>query len=276
MIDIIYKLSRKALKPGLYKRFSRSFFGRTTAYHKPETYLHIYDHYRDEGLVFENRVVLEIGPGNQFFTALCYLAEGARQVILVDPSITPESFSQNIQAFNKTTGKNLSASLESRVSCYPDLQFVPDSWNAGIDLICSHQVLEHFSELESFFVHNQRLLASSGISYNRVDLSDHTYHIFDRFRFTHSINRERALFHLRYSKKIFDLLNDQKCFMNRILLPTYLDLAKKYGLGVKKLRTYRYKQIPVHPELLSGSLDPELYYVSGFSLTLTPVRTEPS
>lgn len=264
--DILYKLLRKTLHPHLYHRISRSVLGRGKRYHQAPTYLNIYEHYRNNGLRFNGKVVLELGSGDQYYTALSFLSSGAKQVLLVDPVLSPKSFTKDLETLGRITGCSLPPDAGARITCCRSIQDVPSEYNDHVDIICSHNVLEHFSDLESFFAHNQRLLANSGISYNRVDLSDHTYHVFVKFKLTRAINQRRGLHHLRYSNKTFQLLNDPKCYMNRRLLPTYLELAKRHHLDVRELQTIPFRQVPIHSDLYSGPLDAEKLFITAFSI----------
>lgn len=268
--DILYKLLRKSLTPLLYRRVARSVLGRGRAYHRPHTYLDIFSHYRERGLDFRGKTVLECGPGGQFFTAFSFISEGAMKVLLVDPVIDPEALPAQVATYEATVGFKLPADAASRIECYRDLSEVPGRLDGTVDTLCSNHVLEHVSDLDSFFRNNHRLLSPAGRAYHRVDVSDHTYHVFDKFRITRNINQKRSLFHLRYSKAMFRFLNDGKCYMNRAILPVHRRMAVKNGLAVEDLRISPYRKIPIHPELLAelGDCKPEDLFLTEFSIIL--------
>jgi hypothetical protein len=218
---------------------------------------------------------VEIGPGKQFFTALFALEAGARSVIHVEPSLDSQQAEHRIREHHCRLQKEYPGRFDAvdpaRVSWYPSLEEVPGKYNGRIGLICSHFVLEHFRSLDSFFAGSSRLLASRGICYSFVDLSDHALHIFDSRPLTRWIFRRRPLAHLRFSDAWFRRLCDQRIFVNRDLLPVYLEKAKAHGLKVTDMTTLDAPQAKIHPDLLArcGDHDPALLRVTHFSLTLT-------
>jgi SAM-dependent methyltransferase len=236
MIDYFYKLLRKSLSKSLYSFISSSEIGRGGNWRKPETFFHIFDKYQNslKGNI-EDKVVLEIGSGDQFFTAFCFLEAGAKTVILTEPKL--DKSEQNLKScFNAFKNTNRYFRLQYEQVCenilsFSDLSSIPAIFSDKIDFICSHQVLEHFESLETYFEALVNFLRKDGIAYNSVDLSDHTYHVLEKYRLTHNISQQRKLYHLRYSIKTFAKINDNKCYMNRILLPEYLAIAHKYKLN---------------------------------------------
>jgi SAM-dependent methyltransferase len=145
-------------------------------------------------------------------------------------------------------------------------------FDGTLDLICSFTVLEHVGDLEGSFADMARLLRPGGTAYHMVDVSDHTYQVFARWRALESINHNRALYHLRYSPGAFRILNDPKCYMNRELLPAYLAYARRHGLTVESLETAPYAEpFRIHPEVLAragADADPAQLNVTSFSLRL--------
>ncbi len=272
VFDILFKLARKLLTAGLYSRITR-VFGRRTLYSRIETYASIYHHYLEKGLIFSEKKVVEIGCGRQFFTALYFITAGAKQVILVEPKLEldPILLKQQIQIFNNHTNSKIDiAEAQSKIRVFPNLLDVPEDYSSGIDIICSYTVLEHILHLDKVFAKSWLLLVEGGIAYHFVDLTDHTYHIFGKFKAGQSLMQLRALFHLRYSSKFFNLINDPKCFMNRILLPAYLTLVKENGLQITELQYHPHKKKPsIHPSLTSIKLEPrEQEYLSAENFSL--------
>jgi hypothetical protein len=90
MDDILWKLFRKSLSPGLYEKLRLSVFGRTKKYLSLQTYEDIFKHYTSVKLSFKNKVVIEVGPGLHFFTSFFFLSHGAKKVILVEPAMPPD------------------------------------------------------------------------------------------------------------------------------------------------------------------------------------------
>jgi SAM-dependent methyltransferase len=270
--DILYKLARKILGAGLYRALSRGPFGRARAYDSLQSFDNIFDHYRMRGLDFKTRSVLEVGAGNQFFTPLRFLSAGAKQVLVAEPVLSWDRFERDLELFNLHAGKPLDSGwARSRILAWKTTGDIPPGWNGRLDVICSHNVLEHFTDLSGYFMDIARLLSPQGMAYNKVDLSDHTYHIFSKYPFTRWILDRRMIHHFRYSRAAFDRLNDPKCYMNRILLPSYLDLARRNRLRIRDLVTESLDPVPIHPDLLQGQSGAKVgeIFVAGFGLTLS-------
>ncbi len=270
LFDIIWKLIRKSLSPSAYNWLSYRLFRRRDRYEKPETYTSIFDHYLKEGLEFKGKVVLEAGCGLQIYTALSMLRAGADRVLLAEPKILEKQNAlEQITRFQGAGGRE---DVLKSIIAYRSLKDVEDAHSSGIDLICSYTVLEHVEDLDNFFRHSQRLLKPGGISYHTVDLSDHTYQFFARFPVLRRLNEKRALYHLRYSNRAFARLNDPKCFMNRVLLPKYLELTAAHGFVIEKVEPTTYSgPCKIHPDLLnslSRQIDSKFLHTHVFSLTL--------
>lgn len=275
MQDALYKISRKLLPTSWYRSVSNSFFGRSRDWYRIETYAATFEFYKRQGMAFGGKQVAEVGSGDQYFTAFFFLADKADRVFLIEPKMLrdPEKMAAQLERFNAFTGNRLSlASVADRILCFSDLSGIPAAYDGKMDAMCSHLVLEHFQEIETFFSHTARLLAPDGLSCNRVDLSDHTYHVLGKYKVSHAFATRRSLFHLRYSDAFFKVLNDPKCFMNRKLLPEYLDLAGKYGLRVAGLEKRRNDEARVHGDFRKRHphSDPLDLKVVEFTLILKP------
>lgn len=270
--DILYKLTRKFLGAGLYRALSRGPFGRTRAYDSLRSFEEIFRHYRKRGLDFRSRSVLEVGAGNQFFTPFLFLSSGARRVLVAEPMLSWERFDRDLEVFNRQAREPLNPDwARGCIRAWKTTGDIPSDQDGKVDLICSHNVLEHFNDLPGYFVDLARLLSPEGLAYSKVDLSDHTYHIFSKYPFTRWIQVRRMIHHLRYSRSAFERLNDPKCYMNRILLPSYLDLARRSGLRIRGLVTEALEPAPIHPDLLRGhgGAKVEEFFMAGFGLTVS-------
>ena len=271
--DALYKLARKLLPISFYRSLSRSVLGREKRWKRIETYVATFEFYRGQGMDFAGRKVAEVGSGDQYYTALFFLSAGAEQVLLVEPTLAPdaEKLAAELQRFNEHTSTGLRLEdVKGRILCFRDLSEINPSLESQVDFFFSYLVLEHFRDIESFFLHTKRVLKTSGISCNLVDLSDHTYHLLVKYRFLRPFAERRLLYHLRYSDRMFDLVNDPKCYMNRKLLPEYLGLASKYNLRIAQLSKKTDEGAVVHPDLLRrySSADPNDLKVVNFFLGL--------
>lgn len=272
LLDAAYKLARKSLSQGLYNWVSYDFLKRRETYERLETYRAISRHYRSQGVDARDKRVLEVGCGLQYFTGFGFLEDGAREVLLVEPKLKrdDETIRRQLEAFNAGAGAKLPREKAASLRVFGGLDQVPDDLLGTVDLVCSYTVLEHVGDLDGFFRRMAGLLAPGGRAYHLVDLSDHTYQVFARIPGAAWLNEGRGLYHLRYSRRVFGLLNDGKCWMNRVLLPAYLELCARNGLEVEGLETTPYKRVPIHRDVLAGldDRDPGKLFITTFSLKL--------
>lgn len=273
LFDILWNLFRKSLGNSAYKFLKKSPFGRPYNYYSISTYKNIFDHYKSNGgVVFTSKNILEIGCGEQFFTACLFLKDGAETISLVDPIFTANSASvkeSHIKEVEIDSNSSLPSARE-KIRYYSSLDSIANDFNGKFDFICSHFVLEHFKDLNNYFQNIRRLLSPQGVSYNFVDLSDHAFHLFDSRLLTKWIYRKNMLYHLKYSDSIYNFITDSRIWVNRLLLPSYKKLAKEYGLSVINVNPSPYKKVKVHKDVLQRNVtsnENELY-VSHFSILL--------
>lgn len=253
ILDFTYKLFRKLLPSKLYSYLRSSKIGREQQYFSLNTYVEIYNYYKKYGLNVEHKIICDLGSGLQYFTAFLMLNDGAEKVILIDPVFTKSStfvLKKQFEIFRKHITPLKDFNID-RIEQYCDLQNLGKNWNSKIDFICSHTVLEHFNNLESFFKNIRRLLKPFGLSINRVDLSDHTFHIFAKYPIISKYLIGKELDYFKYSQKVFNLINDDKCYMNRIPMQVYLNYGEEHNLGVRELQTINIqKEIKPHTNIL--------------------------
>jgi len=239
LFDVPYKLFRKVLPQVVYGGAIKKVFGRQKEFEHLDHFEFIYNHYCHKGLNFKDKTVLELGAGNQIYTALFFIHEGAKKVILVDPKIDFDQQARDkaIEDFMifKKSSNNISDFLD-KIEFHPGLESLPQEYISGIDLICSYTVLEHIKDLRSMFLMCKKLINQTGSIFHEVDLTDLIYHFFNRYKRLKSLWLKRMAFHLRYSNKMFSVLNDNKCYMNRKMLPDYLKIIEQAGLHVKELQ----------------------------------------
>jgi SAM-dependent methyltransferase len=263
MIDFCYKLVRRSMPGFVYQTIRSSRFGRRRYSETVEVYRNIFVEYEKilgaAGGDFTGKTVLEVGCGDQIYTALSFLAGGCREVILVEPKLQIFNDKERVKraiAVFKAAVPSFSLSEDeilARLVWRHDLREVSDAYNGKVDIVLTHTVLEHFSDLDVFYSVVHRLLAANGISTNVVDLSDHIWHIFRRFKALRALSYRNGLNHLRYSNKTFALINDPKCFMNRLLLPQYRQKAVDYGFDCEIPRKVVFDgKARIHKDVLSG------------------------
>jgi hypothetical protein len=271
-VDLLYKLARKSFPVRLFRALFSGRPGRGGA-RSLVAHAETFDHYRRAGRDFRNKIIAEIGGGDQFHTALFFLCAGARDVILVDPRLRQrkEGLEEEVQRFQRFTGYRIDPDYAAdRIFCFADIAEIPWWFDGEIDFLCSHQALEHLKDIRSLFLHSRRLLSPQGVSHHKVDLSDPAYEGLARYRFTRGLAARMSLHHLRYSDYLFDLLNDDSCYINRMLLPEYLELAKKYRLRVNGLARNVCDAAVIHSDLTARhpGYAPDDFKVTDFSIEL--------
>lgn len=250
MLDLAYKFSRRIIPYWLYTILSKTPLRRTAAFDNNSAYEKIFLLYKSSlNINFNHCVVLEIGGGNQTYTASRFLEDGAKTVLLAEPRI------------NKSTGVG-----DKRILLFNDINEIPEAYYSKIDIIVSHQVLEHVSQIDLLLKKMAQLLSAKGRSFNRVDLSDHTYHIFDKFSALKWMVKKYCLRHLKYSDSVFSILNDPKCFMNRTPLPAFRKLFKASGFTAEIINTSKSGSSRINNDIISryeiDVNDPELCVTS--------------
>lgn len=254
-LDIFWNLFRKSLGNNLYRKLKKSPLGRPYDYYSLSTYKSIFDHYKSQGFDFKSKRILEVGCGEQFYTAFFFISNGAKSVTLVDPVLNEQSNAIKMSQFGeyKDSYTDTPVSVNAEIEHFNSLDSIPSQKNEKYDIICSHFVLEHFRDLDSFFSNTSRLLAHQGLSYNFVDLSNHAYHLFDSRNWTKWLYRSRMLSHLKYSEWFYDAITDKRIWVNRLLVPAYRSLAKKYCLRVLRLDSHLCKSPKIHNDVLYKS-----------------------
>jgi SAM-dependent methyltransferase len=129
--------------------------------------------------------VLEIGPGDSLATGLSILAAGANSYTCVD-RFPGDYISPTARALYLGMAEEWSARHPSRPwpewldpSCFPEhyghkvtiRHSAVESFNSTstYDVICSHQVAQHVSDLDAFAQVNARSLRRSGVAVHKID-----------------------------------------------------------------------------------------------------------
>ena len=97
--------------------------------------------------------------------------------------------------------------------------------NASFDFISSSLVLEHIpaKAIESIFQENFRLIKPDGIISCFIDLKDH---------YSESDKDINCYNFLKYSNRIWKLVNSNIFYQNRLRFPNYLEIFKKIGFEI--------------------------------------------
>ncbi|NOZ22038.1 MAG: methyltransferase domain-containing protein [Planctomycetes bacterium] len=187
-----------------------------------------------------DKIAVEIGPGTNLGVALMFLVHGCRRVIVVekaDAAVASEKsaalYRRIVEEHGADAGKLLGAASglnPERVTYYPHAAFeatdrIPD---ASVDLIYSHQVLEHVGDLDACFRGMCRVLKPGGVAMHVVDLSGHS-----------EFARGHPLDPLRYPSHLWRLMFSHRPHVNRLRLGAYLRSIESSGMELADLRKLR-------------------------------------
>lgn len=278
LFDVPYKLFRKYLPISIYHALRKTRLGRAQQWQNFQTYRDIvafYQEYLGKNS-FQDKVFLELGSGVQPLTALHMLHLGAKHVICVEPKLANVSMESLQPIFAEELRQNTQISVTwddfvARTTFVSDLALVPKSLNNSVDFFVSHLVLEHVNSLHQIWEGLLPLHSQNGSHLHRIDPSDHTYHALAGKAWIQYWAKGADLRHLQYSNRCFRLLNDPKCWMNRNLLPDYIQAAQEHGFSTQIMRSYSFSKVPIHKDLLKKhpQAKPEELFLTDFVLIHT-------
>jgi len=141
-----------------------------------------------------NKIIVELGPGDTMATGLFFLAYGAARVVCFDRfklivnspkntliarqilSILPETQRQHLNtilSFDNQGQMNLDISrLQYQHSLNEKIRLA----NNSVDIIVSNAVLEHVQNLDALFASMYRILKPGGLMVHAADLKSHELH----------------------------------------------------------------------------------------------------
>ena len=137
------------------------------------------------GLNFENKVCLELGPGNSYINSYNLLLNGAKKVILVDkyPRL---SNNKKIKALhhkeieyvkNKYKLNDLfflkNGKINSKYIEFIDGDITKIYFKKQLDFVLSFSVLEHIKNVKKVISKFSNIIKHGGLMYHSIDLRDH-------------------------------------------------------------------------------------------------------
>ena len=201
----------------------------------------------------QDKVILELGPGDSLATAVLAATHGAR-AILVDTGayvrFTVEPY-QDLQRALESRGlrppdlsacTSLAAILERCAARYftDGLASLREIESASIDLVFSQAVLEHVRYKEFFptLQECRRILRAGGICSHQVDLRDHL---------------GGSLNNLRFSDETWEseFFASSGFYTNRIRYARMLELFERAGFSVECTDVQRWAALPTPRRVLS-------------------------
>lgn len=175
--------------------------------------------------VLNNKVIFEIGPGNNLVSALYFISKGAKKYICIDkynrPEITVELFEkyrrycseQELEIINKLFYiKDNKVYSDKVVIINDDLLKTKIE---KVDIIFSNLTLEHIKNLDLLFSRFQYILNNGGLMFHSIDLSSH-----DKNREIHPLE------FLTYSDFLYSIMTSNTDAPNRLRYSDYCKLLK--------------------------------------------------
>lgn len=248
-------LSRMPLRYRFWRRFNLFIHGLMD---RPEyAYRVITSHMnRLDWRTLEDKVVLELGPGDSLFTAVIASALGARQCYIVDVGayagerVAPY---RACAAYLRENGlqppalddcMSVSAVLRTCNAVYlthgvEDLRRIP---SGSVDWVFSQAVLEHvpLGEFGATACEMRRVLSPAGAMSHRIDLKDHL---------------GGALNNLRFSSRVWEshFMASSGFYTNRLRFSQIVHAFKEAGFDVRVVDVMRWAQLPTPRRRLAPS-----------------------
>ena len=159
-------------------------------------------------LDFNDKVILELGPGQTYEFAEKIKHSGANGVYIIDVErYFTDSFLQNKGLHYKI--------YDGKLLPYEDNFF---------DIVCSNNVYEHLRYETITVEETNRVLRKGGICLHQIDLRDH---------FCFDENNERVFNMLRYNKEDWwNMTSNRVSYVNRLRMSHWVELHEKCGFHV--------------------------------------------
>ncbi len=187
----------------------------------------------------ENLSIVEVGPGDHMTSGLAMLAAGAASYTVIERFVgdfsspdAKESYLEIEKAwpdfFPETPwpdylkAENFPEGYEERVKVWP-IPIEEVTAERQYDVVCSLQVGEHVSDLESFAQMTARLMAPGGVAMHRVDFGPHGCWTFYRDPLTF----------LRFPNWLWSLMGSNRGTPNRHRYHEFRAALERAGLKVE-------------------------------------------
>lgn len=185
---------------------------------------------------FEDKVIIELGPGNSYINAYNMLMKGAKKIILIDkyPRVLNNkkqfdffkaelNFIKNKYRVDKLFFVKDDESGVKEEYIQEIASDIQDITLPGVDLIYSYSVFEHINALDIEGTINKlyQVLNEQGYMYHFIDMRDH-------YNFT------RPFLFYKYSDNIWNsfLTKEGLSYTNRIRYPEFMNCFLKTGFSV--------------------------------------------
>lgn len=196
--------------------------------------------------VIENKIVLELGPGNSYINAYNFLMRGAKKIILVDKfsrqtktkkqkrfyydeiSYIKRKYKANDLFFLNEDDSINKKYIETHIGDASTIQLKDQ-----VDFIFSVSVLEHIKEVRNFIQNLTKWLKPDGYIYHFIDLRDH-------------YNFNQPFLFYKYSDNIWNslLTREGVSYTNRVRYNNFKDIFKNCNLSTVYERKEEHRLLP--------------------------------
>lgn len=185
---------------------------------------------------FKNKIILEIGPGDNLLLATIFILNGAEKVYLIDRfrQIYDNSFNyfltnlylRTYDSVNKKLSKVDFELIKKKIEYYSNepIEYFNIMQKNSIDFIFSNAVLEHIFDLNLAIRKIWNLLREDCFCFNYIDLRDH-FHIRDKC----------YLDFLKFSKLFYKLIGLE----NRVRYPEYIEIFNRYNFEIIEVNQHK-------------------------------------
>lgn len=175
--------------------------------------------------------VLEIGPGDNLATGLVFLSQGARSYTALDRFAGDYSGPRAqmwYAAVRKARGLPEGVFPDDRVTALACS--VEAAKSVGqYDLICSHAVGEHVSDVSALARLTYESLSPGGVAVHIVDFSGHAIE-----------DDADPLFFRRFPRPVWSAMGSNRGFPNRVPFSRFLSKLRHAGLSVEARNVVRF------------------------------------
>lgn len=173
---ITLRLIRRFLSPKLVQRLGRylPYYRVNVSETDPEQTFTLYARWlAAAGRTIEGSQILEVGSGATNASGYALACAGARRVWCIEPyvGLEEDQDAQLLSRLSDKSGQDPSkiASVVIRATSFESIS------HASVDLIVSHSVLEHVSQLDALFAQMKAVMAAGGSMLHIVDYRDHFF-----------------------------------------------------------------------------------------------------
>lgn len=204
-------------------------------------------------VTIKGKTILEFGYGGSFGTALAFLKKGAKHVFLIDKYSNPNN-KRNSMLLNQLEADNFFNKTNNTIEPNRDfITFIKGDITENkvkeiiknVDIIFSASVMEHIHDVGITINALKNIMASDGCQLHIIDIRDHF------FKYPFEM--------LCYSERIWNTFLNPKESLNRLRIPQYRNIFKKYfntvniNIFMSSLGQFKKAKARIRSEFISGN-----------------------